>query len=254
MKIQYTISNDKDIKGRVNEMEKPMIGVLPLYDREKDSYWMLPGYMKGIEEAGGIPIMLPLTTDEDTIQKLAAAFDGFLFTGGQDINPELYGEKDKLCGEICSERDRMESALFKHAVELDKPLLGICRGLQLFNVMLGGTLYQDIPTQHSASEIKHTQTPPYAEPAHEVYIEKGTKLYQILQKDALKVNSLHHQGIKDLAEQLVPAARAEDGLIEAVVMPNKKFTLAVQWHPEFNYKVDDDHFALFLEFVRACQG
>lgn len=239
------------MKG-VRDMEKPMIGVLPLYDRDKDSYWMLPGYMKGIEDAGGIPVMLPLTTDKDSILRIATVFDGFLFTGGQDINPELYGEKNESCGEMCIERDSMESVLFNHAVELDKPILGICRGLQLFNVALGGTLYQDIPTQHTTSTIEHNQTPPFMEAVHDVFIEKDTDLHRMLQKDSMKVNSLHHQGIKDLAEQLVPAARAEDGLIEAVVMPNKKFTIAVQWHPEFNYMIDDDNFKLFLEFVRAC--
>lgn len=233
-------------------MEKPMIGVLPLYDKDKESYWMLPGYMKGIEDAGGVPVMLPLTTDQDTILKLAAAFDGFLFSGGQDINPEWYGEKDQACGEICSERDVMEAALFKHVVELDKPALGICRGLQLFNVMLGGTLYQDIPTQLSGSTIKHIQRPPYTEPVHDVYIERDTALYPIFQTDSLKVNSLHHQGIKEISEHLVPATRAEDGLIEAVVMPSKKFILAVQWHPEFIYQFDDHHFKLFIEFVKSC--
>ncbi|OLS33820.1 gamma-glutamyl-gamma-aminobutyrate hydrolase family protein [Bacillus sp. MRMR6] len=235
-------------------MGKPMIGVLPLYDNEKESYWMLPGYMRGIEDAGGIPIMLPLTTDEDMIARIANTFDGFLFTGGQDLNPELYGEKiEDLCGEICKERDLMEAALFKHVTELDKPAFGICRGLQLFNVLLGGTLYQDIPTERSESKINHQQNPPYTEPVHDVYIARDTLLYNILQTDSIKVNSYHHQGIKNLSEQLVPAATADDSLIEAVVMPNKKFTLAVQWHPEFNYMYDDQNFKLFLEFVRACR-
>ncbi|WP_202079819.1 gamma-glutamyl-gamma-aminobutyrate hydrolase family protein [Caldalkalibacillus salinus] len=235
-------------------MEKPIIGVLPLYDREKESYWMLPGYMKGIEDAGGIPIMLPLTTDEDSILRLAHTFDGFLFTGGHDINPELYGEElEDRCGEMCTDRDIMESILFKHVAELDKPLFGICRGLQLFNVLLGGTLYQDIPTQRSESHINHKQDPPYTEPVHHVSIAKDTLLYPILQTECLKVNSYHHQGIKKLSERLVPAATSEDGLIEAVVMPNKTFTLAVQWHPEFNYKCDDHNFKLFLAFVRSCK-
>lgn len=235
-------------------MGKPIIGVLPLYDNEKDSYWMLPGYMKGIEDAGGIPVMLPLTTDEEIILSLANTFDGFLFTGGQDINPELYGEKiSDVNGEMCNERDCMEEVLFKRVVELDKPVLGICRGLQLFNVLLGGTLYQDIPTQLTSSDINHKQRPPYTEPTHNVYIAKDTLLYQILQVDTLKVNSYHHQGIKKISEKLVPAAKAEDGLIEAVIMPNKTFTLAVQWHPEFNYKHDDNNSKLFLEFVRACK-
>ncbi|RRJ66976.1 gamma-glutamyl-gamma-aminobutyrate hydrolase family protein [Paenibacillus oralis] len=235
-------------------MKKTLIGVLPLYDKEKESYWMLPGYMKGIEAAGGIPVMLPLTTDPDAILSIADTFDGFLFTGGHDINPQIYGEPvDPVCGARCEERDVMEKLLFNHAIEQDKPAFGICRGLQLFNALLGGTLYQDLPTQRtSAVRIEHKQTPPYTIPVHNVYIEQGNPLYEIVKAESLKVNSYHHQGIKKLSSQLVAAAVAEDGLIEAVVMPEKRFVLAVQWHPEFNYQIDDSSFRLFKAFVQAC--
>ncbi|AKG34981.1 gamma-glutamyl-gamma-aminobutyrate hydrolase family protein [Paenibacillus durus] len=235
-------------------MERPMIGILPLYDKDKESYWMLPGYMKGIEDAGGIPFMLPLTSDIEIITKIANRFDGFLFTGGHDVNPEIYGENvEEVCGEMCKERDDMETALFKQVVDLDKPAFGICRGIQLFNALLGGTLYQDIPTQ-LRSEVEHKQVPPYTKPVHNVYIEKGNPLYHIIQTESLKVNSYHHQGIKQLSEQLLSVAEAEDGLIEAVIMPQKKFIFAVQWHPEFNYKLDDYNFRLFEEFVRSCEN
>ncbi len=232
-----------------------MIGVLPLYDHAKESYWMLPGYMKGIEEAGGIPVMLPLTSNPEIVTAIANTFDGFLFTGGQDINPELYGERlEHVCGELCPERDEMERLLFRQVMELDKPAFGICRGLQLFNVLLGGTLYQDIPTQRQAAhKIEHKQKPPYTNPVHTVYIDKGNPLYQILQTESLRVNSYHHQGIKELSERLMAAAVAEDGLIEAVWMPDKRFILAVQWHPEFSYKADDGHFKLFAAFVKSCR-
>jgi putative glutamine amidotransferase len=236
-------------------MKKPMIGVLPLYDEKKESYWMLPGYMKGIEAAGGIPVMLPLTTDIEVITSLAHTFDGFLFTGGQDINPEIYGETaDDLCGVICNERDEMEQLLFKQVVELDKPAFGICRGLQLFNALLGGTLYQDIPTQFETEhKIIHQQTPPYHQPIHSVYIEKGSRLYRMLEVESLQVNSYHHQGIKQLSSELLPVAKAEDGLIEAVCMPGKKFIFAVQWHPEFSFKEDERNFKLFEDFIKHCQ-
>jgi putative glutamine amidotransferase len=232
-------------------MKKPMIGVLPLYDEKKESYWMLPGYMKGVEDAGGIPVMLPLTTDKDIILKLAHSCDGFLFTGGHDVDPAVHGEEvTELSGVLCTERDQMEQLLFTFAAELDKPMLGICRGMQLFNAVLGGTLYQDIPAQRP-STINHKQKPPYSKPVHQVHIEKDSLLHQVLQTDSFMVNSYHHQGIKELSEQLEVAATADDGLIEAVVMPNKIFILAVQWHPEFSYKHDDYNFKLFLEFVKA---
>lgn len=235
-------------------MRRPKIGVLPLYDGDKDSYWMLPGYMKGIEDAGGIPFMLPLTSDAGAISEIAAMFDGFLFTGGHDMNPEMYGEAaEEACGEICIERDMMEAALFRQVVEWDKPAFGICRGIQLFNVLLGGTLYQDLPTQfRSQNQIEHKQTPPYTEPVHNVNIEKGNPLYRIIETESLRVNSYHHQGIKKLSEQLHAIATSEDGLIEAVTMPDKSFVFAVQWHPEFSYKSDPSNFKLFETFVKSC--
>lgn len=234
-------------------LERPTIGVLPLYDKDKESYWMLPGYMKAIEDAGGIPFMLPLTSDIEIITKIATMFDGFLFTGGQDLNPEIYGEiAEDVCGEWCNERDNMEAALFQRVIDFNKPAFGICRGIQLFNALLGGTLYQDIPTQFK-SDVEHKQAPPYTKPVHKVAIEKGTQFYQMLQTESLSVNSYHHQGIKKLSEQLLAVAKAEDGLIEAVMMPQKKFVLAVQWHPEFSYSTDDYNFKLFEEFVKACE-
>ncbi|MEL7648668.1 MAG: gamma-glutamyl-gamma-aminobutyrate hydrolase family protein [Sedimentibacter sp.] len=235
-------------------MKKPMIGVIPLYDEKKESYWMLPGYMKGIERAGGIPVVLPLTSDADIIASIADKFDGFLFTGGHDVDPGMYGEKkEEYCGEPCSERDVMEEALFKRVIELDKPAFGICRGLQLFNVLLGGSLYQDMIIQREPkSNIEHRQKPPYDKPVHSVHIEKDTILYDILEKETINVNSYHHQGIKQMSKKLMCAAEAEDGMIESVYMSDKRFVLAVQWHPEFMFNVDDDNLKLFVEFVRAC--
>lgn len=237
-------------------MNKPMIGVLPLYDTDKKSYWMLPHYMKAIEDSGGIPVMLPLTTDEDMITTLAHTFDGFLFTGGHDVNPELYDEMmQSVCGELCMERDQMEAFLFHKVIALGKPAFGICRGLQLFNAILGGTLYQDIPTDMEAEQkIVHQQKPPYTNLVHSVHIEKDNLLHDILQTDQIQVNSYHHQGIKTLSDQLVAVAIAEDGLVESVVMPGYSFVLAVQWHPEYSYAVDGYSQQLFAAFVRACSS
>jgi len=233
-------------------MAKPMIGVIPVYDELRASYWMLPGYMQGIEEAGGIPVMLPLTTESDTILRLAETFDGFLFTGGQDIDPTWYGEeKRERCGDACEERDKLEMELFRHVAGLDKPALGICRGVQLMNVALGGSLYQDLPSERGGP-LTHSQKPPYDAPVHGVDILPGTLLHEIVQADSLRVNSYHHQGIKVLSDQLIPAAHAEDGLIEAVILPGKRFVLGVQWHPEYMYESDPYSLSLFQAFVQAC--
>jgi len=233
-------------------MRKPMIGVLPLYDAARDSYWMLPGYMHAIEAAGGIPVMLPMASDAADIARLADTFDGLLFTGGHDVDPHLYGEAaDSACGERCEARDRLEHALFEHVMTRDIPALGICRGLQLFNVLLGGTLYQDLPSQRE-SAIGHRQTPPYDRPVHEVELCAEGLLSGVLGRTRLAVNSYHHQGIKELAPRLRAAAVADDGLIEAVELPGHRCLFAVQWHPEFSYATDPASLALFRYFITVC--
>ena len=134
---------------------KPIVGVMPLWDEEKDSIWMLPGYMDGISQAGGIPVIFPFSTDEMELKQLIGMCDGFLFTGGQDVTPEVYHEdplEDLI--DCCIKRDLMETIVLKEAIADDKPVLGICRGIQFINAALGGKLYQDIPTQRP-SEINH---------------------------------------------------------------------------------------------------
>ena len=211
---------------------KPIIGVIPLWDDEKESIWMLPDYMNVLEDNNAIPIMFPLSTDKT------------------NLDPKLYNqEKKEVCGVQCDKRDEMESYLFKKAIKDDKPILGICRGIQLFNALLGGTLYQDLPTEHS-SEIKHTMIKPYNRGIHSVDILKSTPLYKIIEVDKLSVNSYHHQAIKDLAPSLVANAISEDGLIEAISMLNKKFVMAVQWHPEFLWKNSKENNLIIAEFIK----
>lgn len=235
-------------------MKRPLIGIIPLIDIERESYWMLPGYMKGIEEAGGIPVMLPLTSDREALGKLVNYFDGFLFTGGHDISPSLYREEvSAQCGECCPQRDEMETILLSMVLEQDKPVLGICRGLQLINVTLGGSLYQDLPIQHPSS-VCHRQPAPYDQPIHPVELVPNTPLQKCLGKEELPVNSCHHQGIKELASGLQPMAYAQDGLVEAVWKPGSRFVWAVQWHPEFSHKVDENSRKIFRTFVKAAAG
>lgn len=232
---------------------KPMIGLVSLYDETKESYWMLPGYAQGLEDAGAIPVVLPLTTDPESLGRFAETFDGFLFPGGHDVEPSLYGqEPSEQCGVLCSERDNMEKAFFPLALATGKPLLGICRGIQLFNVMLGGDLYQDIPTQ-CPSDVEHHETPPYDKVAHQVQVEEGTPLFEAVGVREMGVNSYHHQGIKTLGKGLKVAAKAPDGMVEAVYLPDHRFALGVQWHPEFSRLSDENSRKIFSAFVRACQ-
>ena len=234
-------------------MSKPVIGVTPLWDAEKSSLWMLPGYMDGIERAGGLPVMLPLTTDKGLIGQVCQVIDGLLFTGGQDISPSLYGEeKSDLCKPACEERDIMESLLFSMAVMgMDMPAFGICRGIQLFNALLGGTLYQDLPAEcRGRAPVCHQKHPPYSEASHHINIEPGSPLHTILGADVIPVNSYHHQGIRDLSNKLTCMAVSEDGLAEAVRIHGRRFAWAVQWHPEISLH-DENNRKLFEVFVKA---
>ncbi len=241
--------------GSLSAMEgrmKPVIGVMPLVDEKKDSLWMLPGYMDGISAAGGIPLMFPVTDDAEELAVLLGKVDGVLFTGGHDVDPAIYGEEVLDSSVVpCVQRDRMESEVLRQLLEKDIPMLGICRGIQFLNAYLGGTLYQDLPTQNP-TYVEHHQTPPYDVPVHKVKIIEDSSLFNVLKKDTISVNSYHHQAIKELAKDLKIMAVSEDGLTEAVEMPGKRFIWAVQWHPEYSYKKDDDSIKIFKEFVKRC--
>ena len=231
---------------------KRVIGLIPLVDETRDSLWMLPGYMDGITAAGGLPLMLPLTDDEAALDQLCGLCDGFLLTGGHDVSPELYGaERLPACGATSPERDRMEAKLLRRAMACDKPVLGICRGIQFINAALGGTLWQDLPSQHP-SDVNHHQRPPYDAPAHAVSLLPDTPLANLLNRETLMVNSYHHQAVRDLAGALKPMAMSPDGLIEAVWHPGQRFLWAVQWHPEFAWRSDPAALAIFRAFVEAC--
>ena len=234
-------------------MRKPMIGLVPLVDEERQSYWMLPGYMKGIEQAGGIPVMLPLTSGEEGLWQIAEEMDGFLYTGGQDISPSRYAQKRaEKCGQCCKERDEMETILFRMAYEKDRPLLGICRGIQSINVFMGGTLYQDLPSEHP-SDVEHHQSPPYDAPVHSVTMIEAGPLYELLHRKTILVNSYHHQAIRMLAPKMLAMAVSEDGLVEAAYVPGKKFIWGIQWHPELLYQNDENSRTIFSELIRMAR-
>ena len=233
-------------------MKKPLIALMPLWDKKLNSYWMLPGYMELIIKSGGVPVMLSFSDDEESIKEIAQRFDGFIFTGGDDIATSYYGqEKLEQCGEPCVQRDSLEFALFNEVVKTDKPILGICRGMQFLNVALGGTLYQDLPTQRQ-SDTSHKQPAPHDAPTHGVTVEQGTMLYDILGTNQLRVNTLHHQAVDQIAPCLQVCARAEDGLVEAVYAPEKAFLMGVQWHPEMLFDKDENNLKIGKAFVRAC--
>ena len=232
---------------------KPVVGVMPLWDEEKDSVWILPGYLDGLIEAGAIPLVFPFLQDEDDIERLIGMCDGFLMTGGHDVSPGVYHE-EPLPGLTvpCEKRDVMETVVLKRAIEEDMPVLGICRGIQFINALLGGTLYQDLPSQHP-SLTSHQQKPPYDQPVHDVTLTAGTPLQECLGVNTLAVNSCHHQAVKTLAPGLSVMAVSEDGLIEALYKPDSRFLWALQWHPEFSFRRDENSRKIFRAFVHAME-
>lgn len=240
--------------------KKPIIGLSATRMRLEGSY--LTGmqkslvnseYIDAITRAGGLSVMIPPTSTPEDIEEYLNLCDGVLITGGLDIAPLLYGEMTiAQCGSFDPEVDRSNLALVKTALRRKLPLLGICRGIQLLNVALGGSLYQDIAAQRPGG-INHATTYMRCDTAHPVQIMPDSPLHTIFPQPEILVNSLHHQGIKDLGAGLSVAAVAPDGVIEAVYLP-KEPVMAVQWHPEMMLVKDNAMLILFQSFIHTCKS
>ena len=235
-------------------MKKPIIGVTPLFDIALQSMWMFCGYFEGIEDAGGIPVMLSIKNGPSELDRLLDVVDGIILPGGQDICPSYYGEKaSSFCGPTLPSLDETEILLAKSAFERSVPLLGICRGCQLINVAMGGTLHQDInETVKRDIPILHSQKNiiPKKDPAHSISIIKDSRLFECFGKESIWVNSFHHQANKSIAPVLAATAYADDGIVEAVeCISNDRFLLGVQWHPELMFRHNEDARKLFKYFI-----
>jgi len=218
------------------------------------TYEIPQAYLDAILTAGGLPILLPTSLHITALPELVNRFDGFVLSGGGDVDPALYGgHLDATVHSIDPERDAFECALIPLVLQADKPLLAICRGAQILNVALGGSLYEDIPSALPEA-LRHDWYPNYPRDylAHTVEIEQGSRLAEILGTRKLHTNSLHHQAIRQPAPGLEAVARAEDGVIEAVELPGKRFAIGVQWHPEC-LPEESAMQRLFSEFVKAAR-
>ena len=236
-------------------MNKPVIGLTASHDLSTDDLKMGHFYIDAIRKNGAIPLVLPLTLDEEEAGPLADTLDGFLFSGGPDVHPFLFGEETLAgCGDFSPLRDSSELLLLSQVYERKKPVLGICRGAQLINIALGGDIYQDIFSQLSGRvPIAHRQPFNATHPAHRVAVETGSRLAQISESLSLEVNSLHHQAIRNVAPCLTVCGRASDGIIEAVEQPGHPFLLGVQWHPEQLAGKYSHADRLFSAFIKACR-
>ncbi|SHI54115.1 gamma-glutamyl-gamma-aminobutyrate hydrolase family protein [Lutispora thermophila] len=234
---------------------RPIIGLTTFTESKGTSRYncLNCNYVNAIVEAGGTPVMIPLVENKDTLLQYMNIIDGILFTGGEDVLPLYYGENPiKDIGAIEQERDDYEIFLFKEAYDANLPIMGICRGIQLINVALGGSLYQDINSQITGSLGHSPKGSPMNQVHHMIRIEKNSKLYDIFENETIAVNSFHHQSIKDLGKDLKVTAYSYDGIIEAVESIEKDFVLGVQWHPEALVPKHELFKKLFEEFVKRC--
>ena len=231
----------------------PKIAIFASVDGERAAM-VLHTYIHSIEQSGGLPLLVPYVKNKALLKEAIALCDGVLFTGGGDADPTLYGEEIlPECGKIEPMRDELDIDALRIALSQKKPILGICRGIQMINIALGGNLYQDIPSQYQ-TEIPHSQTTGLHAYSHSVRIVKDTPLYSLLQENEIPANSFHHQAIKDLGRGLVPMAYAPDGIIEAVYSQELPYLRGYQWHPERLFDADMPHKKIFSEFIQACKG
>ncbi|GAC1330194.1 MAG: gamma-glutamyl-gamma-aminobutyrate hydrolase family protein [Chloroflexota bacterium] len=212
-------------------------------------------YVDAIVAAGGAPIVIPLSLDAQSIERVYELLDGLLLPGGDDVAPAHYGEQPHHgLGQVDRARDELELALTRRALQDDMPILGICRGIQLLAVAAGGTLYQDLPSQHRSTVRHEVREFGRDHVAHAIHVDPLSHLAAALQCDTLGVNSFHHQAIRDVPAGFVVTATSSDGIIEAIEAPAHRFTVGVQCHPEEIWKTAAPEFAgLFQSFVNSVR-
>jgi putative glutamine amidotransferase len=234
--------------------DRAIIGISWCEDTDVSEYSEdLQAYIDAVELAGGVSILLPLIAEEGEAVQALDGIDALIMTGGEDIDPSYYNEEvEPTLEEVNAARDQSDFILLTAALERDMPILAICRGYQFLNVVCGGTLYQDIPTQFE-TETLHRSLDQVDFVYHNIDIAEGSQLAEIMGSDPINVNSWHHQAIKDLGDGLSVVAMAQGGIVEAIEKDGSTFVLGVQFHPEWHV-VDGDmahlvHLALFEKLV-----
>ncbi|WP_407080301.1 gamma-glutamyl-gamma-aminobutyrate hydrolase family protein [Candidatus Contubernalis alkalaceticus] len=210
-------------------------------------------YSLVVEAAGGIPLVIPTLENIENIKEILSFFDGIILSGGGDPDPFIFGEEPVFGqGKIEPPRDYLELILAEEALNLNLPILGICRGMQMINLAAGGSIYQDIGLRKKKN-IKHMQDAPRWYPTHKVYITPHSRLASIFDQESHRVNSFHHQGINKLGKGLISCAYASDGLVEALEGTGENLVMGVQWHPETMWVRDSKMLDLFKYFIKETE-
>ncbi len=224
------------------------------YDTGHPIDYVFDDYSRAVLLSGGAPVLIPAAQDRKSIVTVLDRLDGVILSGGPDVHPRFYGEEPLArLGDLDEELDLMELDLTRAVLERDMPLFAVCRGIQVLNVALGGTLFQDISAQVEGA-INHVQPAPKSVTTHKVTLEPESMLSGILGRRTIMVNGRHHQAIKDAAPDLSITARARDQVVEAVEWPGRRFVLGVQWHPEGTWRNDTPSKRLFKALVTAAES
>ncbi|GKV56686.1 gamma-glutamyl-gamma-aminobutyrate hydrolase [Sporosarcina sp. NCCP-2222] len=233
---------------------KPLIGITTDLT-EGPKQFLHDAYIRAIIQAGGVPLLVPAGVGQD-VKRIEESLDGLVLSGGDDVDPYLFGEEPHpQIGKVTPERDEMEMALARQFLSADKPILGICRGMQLLNIVCGGTVYQDLTAQHVEPLIQHKQQAAKSHASHAVTLTKDSILHRLAARNEIRVNSFHHQAVRDVASPFVVTGQSTDGVIEAMESTKHRFVLGVQWHPEELHASGDlCSQKIFEVFIKNCSN
>ncbi len=243
-----------------SNQSRPIIGLTTYRKNSRDTnrplFGLMRAYVKAVTAGGGIPLLIPLGLSDKDLLTIVKRVDGLVLPGGGDIDPDFYsGQDHQALRGIDQDRDRVEIYISQQATRLEKPFLAICRGHQVLNVALGGTMWEDLASQRPDG-IKHDYylTGRRTDLPHNVEVSPDSRLAAVLRRESTPVNSLHHQGVRDIAPELAVSAVAPDGLVEGLEVAGHPFAVAVQWHPENLIDDDPAMLALFEALTAASQN
>ena len=233
---------------------KPIIGIVPSINEIANQYYSNIENAEAIKRVGGLPYLLPYTVSKNDMEQYVNMIDGLYLAGGNDVDPKYYDEPPhEGLGEVNPARDAFELNLLTMMLHQNKPVLGVCKGMQMINVALGGDLYQDLTAQYKSELVQHKQQAKIIHPTHPIHMERGTTLQKIIDEEVLYVNSYHHQAVRRLGDNLIASSRATDGIIEAIESKVHSFVIGVQWHPEFLLPSHDTtSLSIYMSFINQC--